>query len=95
MIHRNIEQLPILTNEIYYLDPITMDQKHGVVVFIEKLEENVAFVYVASDDIEENVHEDFGVRYRDIIVFDDYENENEDGSFKDPVLGMYGKKVGE
>ncbi len=95
MIHRPITQLPELGAEITFLDEITYEQKIGKVVYIEKLDAYTVFVYIASPDMEENIHEDYGVRYMKIIVFDDYPNETKEGIYRDTVLGNYGKLVGE
>ena len=95
MYHRNISDLPQLTQEIMYLDQVTLEQKVGIVMYIEQLNPELAFVYVASPYKEENIHEDFGVLYKDIIVFDTLPNEDPSGVYRDPVLGMYGKYTGE
>lgn len=95
MIHRPITQLPEVGAEISYLDEITYEQKIGQVVYIEPLSKDAAFVYIASPDMEENIHEDFGVRYMVIMVFDSLPNETADGIYRDTVLGNYGKIVGE
>ena len=95
MILRRYNTLPQLTQEIKYLDPVTYEERVGIVQYIEHIEPQVAFVYVASPDKEENLHQDFNVFYRDIIVFDNYNNELEGGVYRDSILGMYGKFVGE
>lgn len=94
MYHRHIKDLPNITQEIMYLDEITLDQKVGIVMYIEQINPELAFVYLASPHKEENIHEDFGVFYKDIMVFDNIDNEDESGVYRDPVLGMYGKYVG-
>lgn len=95
MIHRDINQLPYLTETVQYIDEITLEVRNARVVCVENIEPTLAFVYLASFNEEENIHQDFGVRYRDIMVFDNLPNENPDGSYKDSVLGMYGKTIGE
>lgn len=96
MIHRDINQLQYLTDIVQYIDEITLEVKTAKVVFIEELAPKLVFVYLASLDESENIHEDFGgIKYSSIMVFDNLPNENPDGSYKDSVLGMYGKIVGE
>jgi hypothetical protein len=95
MYHRNIADLPQLTQEIMYLDQLTLEQKVGIVMYVEQVNPELAFVYVASPYKEENIHEDFGVLYKDIFVFDTLPNEDQSGVYRDPVLGMYGKYTGE
>ena len=95
MIHRPLSQLPEIGAEIVYLDELTYEQKVGRVVYIEPLDTDTVFVYIASPDDTENIHEDFGVRYMVIVVFDSLPNETADGIYRDTVLGNYGKIVGE
>lgn len=94
MYHRHINELPEITQEIMYLDEMTLEQKVGIVMYVEQVNPELAFVYLASPYKEENIHEDFGVRYKDIMVFDNIKNEDESGVYRDSVLGMYGKYVG-
>ena len=94
MYHRHINELPEITQEIMYLDEMTLEQKVGIVMYVEQVNPELAFVYLASPYKEENIHEDFGVRYKDIMVFDNIKNEDESGAYRDSVLGMYGKYVG-
>lgn len=94
MYHRNINELSQLTKEVMYLDELTLETRVGIVVFVEHVNDTLCFVYLASPYKEENVHEDFGVMYKDIMVFDDISNEDESGAYKDPIMGMYGKKIG-
>lgn len=94
MYHRNIAELPQLTQEIMYLDEMTLEQKVGIVMYVEQVNPELAFVYIASPYKEENIHEDFGVQYKDIMVFDSIPNEDESGVYRDTVLGRYGKVVG-
>lgn len=95
MLHRNINTLPQVTKEVIYLDEITLEEKVGIVMYIEQVNPELAFVYLASPHKEENIHEDFGVQYKDIMVFDNIPNEDESGVYRDAVLGTYGKIVGE
>lgn len=94
MYHRNINELPQVTKEVMYLDELTLEPRVGIVVFIEQVNDELAFVYLASPYKEDNIHEDFGVMYKDIMVFDNIPNEDESGAYMDPIMGMYGKKVG-
>lgn len=93
MYHRNISTLPQLTQEVMYIDEITLEERVGIVMYIEQVNPELAFVYLASPYKKENIHEDFGVQYKDIMVFDNVPNEDESGVYRDPVLGMYGKYV--
>lgn len=95
MIHRPLSQLPEIGEEIVYLDELTYEQKVGRVVYIEPLDPNNSFVYIASPDEVDNIHEDYGVKYMSIIVFSNFPNETAEGIYRDTVLGNYGKLVGE
>lgn len=93
MIHRDIATLNQLDKEIVYIDEITGDTLTGIVMKIEHIAPNIAFVYVASPYDAENKHKEGNLTYRDIIVFDAFGNES-NGIIKDTVLGNYGKAVG-
>lgn len=95
MIHRPYDQLSNVGKEVAYLDPLTLDQRTGIVVFIEHLSARSAFVYLASPYKDENVHQENGFTFRDIMVFDDVPNEDDSGVYRDPIIGQYGKYTGE
>ena len=61
---------------------------------MEDVGPNVVFAYLASVDPDENDKSDFGIMYRDIMVFDTIPNEMPDGSYRDPIMGTHGKLVG-
>lgn len=88
MYHRHISELSKLTKEIIYLDEITFEERVGIVLKIEQLHPNLAFVYVASTRKEDNDKIEGNLQYRDIIVFDDKPNEIE-WIYKDPVIGEF------
>lgn len=95
MIHRPYDQLEHVGKEVVYLDPLTLDKRTGIVVSIEQLGPRMAFVYLASPYKDENVHQENGMAFRDIMVFDDVPNEDESGVYRDPIIGQYGKYTGE
>ena len=95
MIHRPYDQLQSVGKEVVYLDPFTMDQRTGIVMNVEHLAPRTAFVYLASPYKDENTHEENGIKFRDIMVFDDVPNEDDSGVYRDPILGQYGKYTGE
>jgi len=95
MIHRPYSQLQEVGKEVVYLDPLTMEQRTGIVMLIENIGPRVAFVYLASPYKEENVHKEGEMSFRDIMVFDDVPNEDPSGVYRDPILGQYGKLVGQ
>lgn len=95
MIHRPYDQLQYVGNEVVYLDPLTIDKRTGIVMAVEHLSERVAFVYLASPYKNENIHQENGVAFRDIMVFDDVPNEDESGVYRDHIIGQYGKYTGE
>lgn len=93
MIHRDINTLGQLDKEIVYIDEITGDEVVGIVMKVEVISKDIAFVYVASPYKEQNNKVEGNIHYRDIIAFDSFGNEN-NGILKDTVLGNYGKAVG-
>lgn len=95
MIHRPYGQLEKVGKEVAYLDPLTLEPRTGIVVFVEHLSPRTAFVYLASPYKDENVHQENGASFRDIMVFDDILNEDESGVYRDPIIGQYGKYTGE
>ena len=94
MIHRDINTLSSLQNELVYIDELTGDTITGIVMKKEMIGPNVCFIYVASPYQEQNTKQEGNMFYKDIVVFDDRPNE-ENGILKDTVLGNYGKAVGE
>lgn len=97
MIHRPIKDLSEIQigSRIYYNDPITIDKIYGTVVNIDFIGPQKAFIYVASPYQDENIHVEYGLAYKDIIVFDDIPNELPCGTYRDPVKGQYGKITGD
>ena len=94
MLVRDIRTLPMLGNEIIYIDEKTGLKVSGLVMYKEVVNEHLAFVYVASPYQDENIHEEYGFKYKDIIVFDDKGTENS-GWYRDTILANYGKYVKE
>ena len=95
MYHRNINTLPELNKEIVYIDELTEEERVGIVIATEQLSGvNAIMVYVASPYKKENIHEENGIAYRDIFIFDDIPNEN-DGMYRDAIMGNYGRIIGE
>ena len=92
MLVRDIKTLPMLGNEIIYIDEKTGNKVSGIVMYKEIVNEHLAFVYVASPYKDENTHKDYGFDYKDIIVFDDRGNDN-NGWYRDTVLANYGKYI--
>lgn len=84
MIHRDINEIGNLGNEIIYNDPISGEVLTGVVGRVEYLGPKVAFVYVISPYEERNNKIEAGFKYSDIIVFDD-RPDTEHGWHKDPI----------
>ena len=95
MLHRPYDQLANVGNEVVYLDQLTLEKRTGIVMWIEELAPRTAFVYLASPYKDENVHQENGIAFRDIMVFDDIPNEDESGVYRDHVIGQYGKFTGE
>ena len=93
MIHRDIQTLNSLGNEVVYIDELTGETINGIVMKKEFIEPNICFVYVASPYKEQNKKQEGNMFYKDIIVFDPFPNEV-NGILKDTVLGNYGKAVG-
>ena len=50
-------------------------------------------VLIASPYNDENIHEENGIRYKDIMMFDDIPNDI-NGWGRDPIIKEYGKFVG-
>ena len=96
MICRPYEEAKYLTigSDVQYLDQNTYEPIDAKVVYMEQVGENVIFAYLASSDNTENNKSDFGVKYKDIMVFDTLPNEMPDGSYRDPIYGEHGKLVG-
>lgn len=92
MLVRDINTLPLLDKEIIYIDEKTGNKVSGIVMYKEIVNEHLAFVYVASPYKDENIHEDYGFKYKDIIIFDDKSNES-NGWYRDSVLANYGKYI--
>ena len=86
MYRRSIWELPELGKEIIYTDQETREARDGIVMYIEQLDQNTVFAYIASPYKDENIHEDFGVKYRDIVVFDNIPN-NINGWDRDLLQG--------
>lgn len=85
MYHRPISELSeiYVNQQIVYLDDKDLSQRTGVVMYIEQVHENLAFVYIASLKKEENDKQEGSLFYRDIFVFDNIVNESEDGIIRD------------
>lgn len=85
MYHKSITELPeiYINQQIMYLDDKDLSQRTGVVMNIEQVNENLAFVYVASLNKDENDKQEGTLFYRDIFVFDNLVNETEEGIIKD------------
>ena len=90
---RDINTLPDLGNEIVYIDEITREERSGIVMYVERVSDKLAFVYVASPDKKENDKWEGSINYRDIITFDD-KPININGWNRDTVMGEYGKYIG-
>jgi hypothetical protein len=95
MIHRPYDQLTEIGNEVVYLDPLTMDKCTGIVMMVEQLAPRTAFVYLASPYKDENIHQENGIAFRDIMVFDDVPNEDDCGVYRDHIIGQYGRFTGD
>lgn len=87
MIHRNIETIKELGQEMMYNDPMTGEAINAVVGRVEYVNNKLAFVYTVSPYNDENVHVENGFRYRDIIVFDD-RPDTEHGWHKNPIEAL-------
>lgn len=74
MYRRNIAELNNLGKEIIYIDQLTQEKRSGIVMYVEEVDPNTYFAYIASPYKDENIHEDFGFKYRDIVVFDNIPN---------------------
>ena len=83
MLHRDIATLDPNMKEIMYIDELTGETINGVVMKIEYINPNAAFVYV-----DENTKQEDGFMFKDIIVFDNRPNQ-ENGWYKDTILANY------
>lgn len=90
---RPYESLRYLGDEIVYLDEITGEKRSGIVVGRETIAEQSVMVYVASPYEDENIHSEGAIKYRDIIMFDNYSNDIK-GWGRDPITKEYGKYLG-
>lgn len=93
MYKRPLSALSELQDEIIYLDEITGDERTGIVVMKEQIADNAVMVLIASPYDDENIHEENGIKYKDIMVFDDISNDI-NGWGRDPIVKEYGKFVG-
>lgn len=88
MLHQHISQLKDIGNEIIYNDPVSGEVVSGLIGKIDR-EGNVAFVYIISpyDDENDKIEPIDGksiFKYKDIMVFDEFEDEME-GWMKNPI----------
>lgn len=88
MLHRHISLLKDLKPEVSYIDEMTGEAITGIVVNVEHLSPECAFVYIASPYKDENDKIEGNIHYKDIIVFDNRSNTVE-GWHLDTVLGNY------
>lgn len=88
MLHRDIATLDYNMKEIMYIDELTGETINGIVMKIEQVDKNTAFVYVASPYKDENTKQEDNFFFKDIIVFDNRPNE-ENGWYKDTILANY------
>ena len=88
MLHRHISLLKDLKPEVSYIDEITGEAITGIVVNVEHLSPECAFVYIASPYKDENDKIEGNIHYKDIMVFDNRSNTVE-GWHLDTVLGNY------
>jgi len=88
MLHRHISLLKDLKPEVSYIDEMTGEAITGIVVNVEYLSPECAFVYIASPYKDENDKVEGNIHYKDIMVFDNRSNTVE-GWHLDTVLGNY------
>lgn len=88
MLHRHISLLKDLKPEVSYIDEMTGEAIMGIVVNVEHLSPECAFVYIASPYKDENDKVEGNIHYKDIMVFDNRSNTVE-GWHLDTVLGNY------
>ena len=88
MLHRHISLLKDLKPEVSYIDEMTGEAITGIVVNVEHLSPECAFVYIASPYKDENDKIEGNIYYKDIMVFDNRSNTVE-GWHLDTVLGNY------
>ena len=88
MLHRHISLLKDLKPEVSYIDEMTGESITGIVVNVEHLSPECAFVYIASPYKDENDKVEGNIHYKDIMVFDNRSNTVE-GWHLDTVLGNY------
>lgn len=88
MLHRHISLLKDLKPEVSYIDEMTGEAIAGIVVNVEHLSPECAFVYIASPYKDENNKVEGNIHYKDIMVFDNRANTVE-GWHLDTVLGNY------
>lgn len=88
MLHRHISLLKDLKPEVSYIDEMTGEAITGIVVNVEHLSSECAFVYIASPYKDENDKVEGNIHYKDIMVFDNRSNTVE-GWHLDTVLGNY------
>ena len=88
MLHRHISLLKDLKPEVSYIDEMTGEAITGIVVNVEHLSPECAFVYIASPYKDENDKVEGNIHYKDIMVFDNRSNTVE-GWHLDTILGNY------
>ena len=88
MLHRHISLLKDLKPEVSYIDEMTGEAITGIVVNVEHLSPECAFVYIASPYKDENDKVEGNIHYKNIMVFDNRSNTVE-GWHLDTVLGNY------
>ena len=76
-----------VNKEVIYIDEHTMEERRGIVLYIEHITPDCTFVYVASPYKEENDKQEGSIFYRDIFVFDNIPNELQ-GICRDPIVAI-------
>lgn len=90
MLHRSISKLSELGSEIMYNDQYTGEPLTGIVGRVEFIGPNAAMVYIISPYDKENDKNEGGLRYKDIMIFDDRPSV-EHGWYKN-AIEAYGHK---
>lgn len=90
---RPLSALNELKDEIIYIDQISGEQRSGIVVLKEQISDSAVMVLIASPYSDENIHDENGIKYKDIMIFDNISNDI-NGWGRDPVVKEYGKYVG-
>lgn len=89
MYHYNIQELDKLTTEIKYIDEVTEQECVGIVLHVERVSMDLAFVYVADPYKENNDKHEGDLHYKHIFVFDNQTEITKDGFARNPIREIY------